>query len=146
MILFLHFPRFFGLFSFFGSFLCFFKRFLEIFFLFFSIFFILFLFLVYFWIEVFFGIFKAKQKMSLRKHFFIINYHKLLKKFENLCLKDKFEKILPKKGINIWLSTQLLRAAIKNNNPTIYSMNILIASRTSKLGFNSTKICCPSPV
>ena len=44
-------------------------------------------------------------------NFFIINYWKVFIKYENLCLKDTFEKNLQKKGygIDIWLSPHLGR-------------------------------------
>ena len=41
---------------------------------------------------------KLDQSQTKNKHFFIINYYKLFKKYENLCLKDKFGKNLQKKG------------------------------------------------
>ena len=44
------------------------------------------------------GLDQSQTKNKLGKHFFIINYHKLFKKHENLCLKDTFGKNLQKKG------------------------------------------------
>ena len=44
------------------------------------------------------GLDQSQTKNKLREAFFILNYHKLFKKYENLCRKDTFEQILFKKG------------------------------------------------
>ena len=45
------------------------------------------------------GLYQSQTKNKLGEAFFHKkNYHELFKNYENLCLKDTFEKILQKKG------------------------------------------------